>query len=93
MSTRANYFSVVTVDGYAFPVTPQVDFGFNSQGFSFLNRGLFPLEYSFDGINLHGDLSPNDASKGLTFDWRKECKVFFRAVYGYGTVRVEAWSD
>lgn len=88
-----NYFKIFTVDGYGFPSAPQVSFGFNAKGFSLLNRGLFPIEYSFDGTHLHGDLSPYDASKGLVFDDRTECKVFFRAVDGYSIVRVEAWDD
>lgn len=91
MSTKYNYFTITTVDGYAFPADPQADFGFNSQGFMFLNRGTSVVQYSFDGATLHGDLNPADASKGLAFDARAECKVWFRGVDGYGTVRVEAW--
>lgn len=89
--SQYNYFATFLVDGYAFPATPQVYFGFNSQGFLFLNKSSYILEYSFDGNRLHGDLDPSDASIGLTFDNRTECKVWFRAVDGYGEVRVEAW--
>jgi hypothetical protein len=79
------------VDGYDFPTNPQVVFTFNSQGFTFLNRGTHVVQYSFDGATLHGDLDPADASQGLSFDGRCECKVWFRALDGYGDVRVEAW--
>lgn len=89
--SKFNYFAVISVDGYDFPVDSQADFTFISQGFSFLNRGDYTIEYSFDGETLHGDLDPDDASKGLTFDNRFENRVWFRAVDGYGDVRVEAW--
>jgi len=89
--SKWNYFNEVTVDGYDFPTQPQANFHFNSQGFSLLNRGSYTIEYSFDGTTLHGDLDPTDESKGLTFDFRVENKVWFRAVGGYSIVRVEAW--
>jgi hypothetical protein len=92
MSTRYNFFDTIAVDSYGFPATPQAAFPFNSQGFTLLNRGMFTIQYSFDGVNLHGDLNPADASRGLAFDARNECKVFFRAVDGYGVVRVESWA-
>lgn len=87
----SNKFAVITVDGYDFASTPDVSFGFHSTGLALLNRGNFTVEYSFDGEEVHGDLNPNDASAGLTFDNRYESKIFFRAVDGYSTVRVEAW--
>lgn len=89
--SKYNYFSVISVDGYDFPTSPQVNFDFISQGFLFLNRGDHTIEYSFDGTNLHGDLNPSDASSGLVFDDRFENKVWFRALDGYADVRVEAW--
>lgn len=89
--SKVSYFKVVTVDGYAFPTDPQAVFDFNSQGFTFLNRGSHTLEYSFDGATVHGDLNPNDASKGLVFDNRCQCKVWFKGMDGYGTVRCESW--
>ena len=89
--SKWNYFNELSVDGYSFPETPQVNFHFNSQGFSFLNRGSYTIQYSFDGSTLHGDLKTGDDSIGRVFDSRSECKVWFRAVDGYGTVRVEAW--
>lgn len=89
--SKWNYFKVITVDGYDFPTDPQVNFGFLSQGFSFLNRGNRTLEYSFDGTTLHGDLNPGDSSIGLAFDNRVESKIWFRGDDGYGAIRVEAW--
>ena len=89
--SKWNYFDVISVDGYDFPDEPQANFGFNSGGFSFLNRGSYVIQYSFDGETLHGDLDPSDESRGAVFDNRYECKVWFKAVGGYSTVRVEAW--
>lgn len=89
--SKFNYFRVLSIDGYDFPTLPQVDFGFNSRSFVLLNRSDYKIEYSFDGTTLHGDLDPTDASAGMSFDDRVECKIFFRSVDGYGTVRVEAW--
>ncbi len=89
--SKFNYFRVILVDGYDFPTVPQADFGLNPQAFTFLNRGNHVIQYSFNGINVHGDLNSNDPSIGLAFDGRCESKVFFRALDGYGTVRVEAW--
>lgn len=93
MSNKFNYFDIVTVDDTDFPLDPQVDFGFNSQGFILLNRGDATVEYSFDGENVHGDLNPSDASVGAAFDHRAECKIFFRAASTPQTVRVEAWAQ
>ena len=90
--SKWNFFDVVTVDGYSFPETPQVNFKFLSQGFSFLNRGAGVIQYSFDGSTLHGDLNPSDASIGITCDARIESKVWFRVVGASSDVRVEAWA-
>jgi len=92
MSTRYNFFDTILVDAYGFPTDPQARFPFNSQGFTLLNRGLFTIQYSFDGVRLHGDLNPNDASQGLAFDARSEDAIWFRAIDGYGVVRVESWA-
>jgi len=91
--SRFNYFTNLLVDGYAFPDTPQVNLGFNSQGIAFLNKSsIYTIQYSFNGTTIHGDLDPADESKGIIFDHRIESKIWFRAVGGYATVRVEAWS-
>ena len=89
--SKYNFFSKFDVDGYDFPEEPQVSIDFHSIGISFLNKGDFIIEYSFDGSTLHGDLDPSDVSAGLVFDNRVESKIFFRSVDGYSTVRVEVW--
>jgi len=91
--SKYNYFQEILIDGYDFPTTPQVDFGFMSQGIALLNRGNFTIVYSFNGIDEHGDLRSDDASAGIIFDNRLESKVWFKAEDGYGSVRVEAWGQ
>lgn len=92
--SRYNYFDNLTVDGYAFPVRPQVSFGFISNGFSFLNTDATnTVQYSFDGYSLHGDLVPGTAAAGMFFDMRHESKAWFRRIAGPVNVRVEAWGD
>lgn len=90
--SKYNFFAVISVDGYSFPTDSQVYFGFISQGISLLNRGSKIIQYSFDGETVHGDLNPDDASKGLTFDGRFEDRIWFKGDDGYGSVRVESWS-
>ena len=89
--SKYNYFSVISVDGYDFPEIPQANFKFISQALMLLNRGDYVVEYSFDGVNVYGDLDPSDESRGVVCDNRFEDKIWFRAVDGYGVVRVEAW--
>lgn len=91
--SKFNYFHELTIDDYDFPTRPQAIFGFNSQGFSFLNEGNYIIEYSFDGSTLHGNLDPTNSSVGFVWDDRTENKVFFRSIDGYGSVRVEAWGS
>ena len=88
-----NYFKSVFVDGYDFPESPNCNFRFNSKGFMILNRGIHTIEYSFDGVNTHGDLNPNDSTVGMSFDNRCQCAIWFRGTSGLGTVRVEAWRE
>lgn len=86
--SRYNFFANVVPDGYAFFATPQINFGFLTQGISLLNRGSQKVEYSFDGENVHGDLLAGDS---FQFDARAESKMWLRAADGYSTIRVEAW--
>jgi hypothetical protein len=91
--SRYNYFEVLAVAPATFPADPQIIFGFLSDGFTFLNRGATVVEYSFDGVTLHGDLNPADSSKSVIFNGRTEDRVWFRAPAGAGTVRVEIWGS
>ncbi len=91
--SKFNYFQNITVDVADFPATPQSDFNFVSIGFSFLNTGANTIQYSFNGVDVHGDLNPANLSKQQIFESRLECKVWFRYVGGSSTVRVESWGS
>ena len=85
-----NYFtklSVNIIDGY-FPNECQILIPFITQTVTFQLESGGPLEYSFNGITSHGDMTDGYASENLTFINRVICKAWFR---GTGIVRIEAW--
>ena len=85
-----NYFnklSVAITDGY-FPTNCQVLIPFSTYTVMFHLESGGPLEYSFNGITLHGDMTTGMSSESLVFENRVISKIWFR---GTGTVRVEAW--
>lgn len=47
------------------------------------------VEYSFNGLTTHGDMTDGYASENLLFNNRVISKIWFR---GDGYVRVEAWA-
>jgi len=47
------------------------------------------IEYSFNGLTVHGDMILSEASANLLFENREISKIWFR---GDGYVRVEAWA-
>ena len=54
------------------------------------------VEYSFNGIHVHGELDPTLPSKGLIFDNRSVSLIWFRVKAGSTgpiTVRVDAWGS
>ena len=88
---KYNYFNKLSVnisDGY-FPTNCQCLIEFMTQTVTFQLEAGGPLEYSFDGINLCGDMTDGYASDNLTFENRVINKIWFR---GTGTVRIEAWA-
>jgi hypothetical protein len=85
-----NFFRKLDVsisDGY-FPNECQILIPFSTQTVTFQLESGGPLEYSFNGNTLHGDMTDGYASESLTFQNRALCKIWFR---GTGSVRVEAW--
>ena len=85
-------FSVTTTDF----ADSRRSWDFNSAGIMLLNESSVTAEviqYSFNGVDLHGELRPNSPSAGLAFDNRTESSIYFRlATAGSGVViRVEAW--
>ena len=90
-----NHFEKIEVSAADFADTADVVITFPTQTVSFLleeNSGA--IEYSFNGNDLHGDMDALQASKGLTFDNRVVCPIWFRVRSGSTgplTVRIEAW--
>jgi hypothetical protein len=77
----------IPIDGY-FPTNCQVFISFPTSTVTFQLESGGPLEYSFNGINVHGDMTDGYFSENLTFLNRAVSKLWFR---GIGTVRIEAW--
>lgn len=77
-STASNFSSICDVL-ITFP-TYTVTFQLESGG---------PIEYSFNGNTVHGDMQTGKASASLTFENRVVSKIWFR---GTGVIRVEAWA-
>jgi hypothetical protein len=80
-------------DGYG----PDIIIPFSTQVVSFVNFAPLStnaVEYSFNGIDVHGDITPQTPSAGLIFDNRKISLIWFRIKAGSTgpvSIRVEAW--
>jgi len=89
-----NYFDTITVTETSFPVSPQANFHFHSMGFSFTITTSGTIEYSFDGINIHGNLDGSSSTLNERFfDNRLANKVWFKVSSGSEDVRVESWGS
>lgn len=87
-----NFFTKITVTDTSFPTDAQVVIPFAGQsGFSLVNEGATVIEYSFNGITLHGDLTPGTPTAAIIFDDRRIPAIWFRASSS-SSVRVEAWA-
>lgn len=51
------------------------------------------IQYSFDGVTVHGDMTPLRPSEGIIFDNRAQNRIWFRRVAPGNSVpvRIEAW--
>jgi hypothetical protein len=88
-----NFFIKVSVTSATFPSDAQaiIDIRYGTQAFSLVNEGSAVIEYSFDGINVHGDMTPSSPTASLFFDNRSVMRIWFRTA-GTSLVRVEAWA-
>jgi len=94
--SKFNHFSKLTVSTTDF-ADKFVTWEFISAGIMLLNENSSAsdvIQYSFDGETLHGDLTPGTLSAAMSFDNRKESKIYFRLAAGATTavVRVETWA-
>lgn len=103
-STDFNYFQKVDVnwsqfgapDGYTITdgYGPDLVIKFVTQSIMFLNEGTGVVEYSFNGVTVHGELDSANSSKFLTFDSRVVSTIWFRVKSGSTgpiKIRVDAW--
>lgn len=97
MATRrrdTNFFEKYHVSSTSWDVL--ANWTFNSTGIALLvesNDSADVIQYSFNGENVHGDLTPGLPSQGIVFDNRIASKIWFRRANPGGAVliRVEAW--
>lgn len=90
-TVTATTFGGGSVDGYQ----PDMFITFSTQGLIFLNEGTGVVEYSFNGLTVHGELDSTKSSVGLSFDNRVVSKIWFRVKSGSAgpiIVSVQAWS-
>lgn len=89
----SNFFAKKTFSNTEFQEDSDFDINIIGQfSFSLLNEGDAIIEYSFNGNNLHGDMTPNKPSEGMTFDNRRISAIWVRSPSGASaTIRVEAW--
>lgn len=92
-----NFFTKVNVSSTSFQAAGQkISWDFTSIGIAIMNESKTDsdiIEYSFDGTNVHGDMTPGLPSAGIIFDNRCENTIWFRLKQeGIPiTVRVETW--
>lgn len=86
------YFNRVSVSNASFPSpsSPDISTGFPGS-ISLINEGTGIVEYSFDSINLQGDLVPGTGSQEVVFEDTGLNVIWFRLKSGpVSNVRVEA---
>lgn len=77
-----------TVDGYG----PDLVITFPTYGVIFTHESGDPVEYSFNGTTVHGDLTANTDRDQLVFENRPMSLIWFRLKSGStATISVEAW--
>jgi hypothetical protein len=90
--TNTNYYKKVTVSSTTFTAANDVAINFSSKVLSLQNEGAVTVEYSFDGVTVHGDMTSGKSSASLSFIDRPVHRIWFRVASGSAVVRVEAWA-
>lgn len=90
-----NFFTKVTASGTTFPATAQIIVPIKwVQGFIIGNEGSSVIQYSFDGITVHGDLTPNSNTSSIPFINRQCSALWLCVPSGVSSLcRFEAWSS
>lgn len=98
-----NYFKKINVNWSDFggsgntfgTVNAEMFIPFTTQGLLILNETSDKVEYSFNGVDVHGELAYGTPSQGISFDNRAVSLIWFRLKSGSAgpiTVSVQAWS-
>lgn len=80
-------------DGYG----PDIVVSFSTTAVSFMNleaTSTSAVEYSFNGTDVHGDITPGTPSASLIFNNRIVSLIWFRikaGSMGPAAIRIEAW--
>lgn len=89
----SNFFKKVTVSSATFTATSDIVISFSTQGLMMLNEGTGVIEYSFNGVTVHGELDPALPNKGVAMDNIRVCPIWFRLKSGStSVVSTTAWS-
>lgn len=89
-----NFFQKVSVTNTTFSVP--IEWNFVSVGMALMvesNNITDVIQYSFDGVHVHGDMTPTLPSEAIIFDHRAQDKIWFRLASPGGpvAVRLETW--
>lgn len=85
LTVVATNFGDQSVDGYQ----PDMVITFPTYTVTFQLESGGPVQYSFNGTTVHGDMTSGKSSATLIFENRTISKIWFK---GSGVVRVEAWA-
>jgi hypothetical protein len=83
-----NFYDKLTVSTVNFNTNCDEIITFPTYSVTFQMESGTRVEYSFNGLTVHGDMTANKPSASLLFENRTISKIWFR---GDGYVRIEAW--
>lgn len=90
-----NYFNKLTVANSTFNYNADIIITFPTQTVTFQLESGGPVQYSFNGNTIHGDMTMGTTglitSNSLIFQNRVISKIWFLTTSGSSVVRVEAW--
>lgn len=94
IGTNKNHFQKITVNSSSFPTIAQTIIRFRGPRHIHLSiESGDPVEYSFNGNHVAGDLNTAEPSAQRDLGVRGEGRIWFRLASGSsGVVRVEAWA-
>lgn len=90
--SQYHYFLKPTVTNTSFANSTYYYFGFVTSGIKLYLESGGPVQYSFDGVNVDGDMTTGQSSATLNLDNISESGIYLRVTSGSAVVRVEAWS-